>query len=120
MLNNVVCDLGKVVNEQKVKNPGVTICYHTMKLDETDPKHFECTQTHKISFIPNADQDEKHVSYNSIAIKEDLKHWESDVIQLLWVVRWTAKGLMCVKPAIFLKGELAIPPGRACLVSNCE
>ena len=116
VFNGVVVTLGKVVNEQKAKNPAITVCYHSLTIDDADPKKFECTQTHKVTFIPKDDQAEKDITINTIACKEELKYWSTDVVQLMWIVRWTAKGLMPVKPVIHLKGQLTVPAGRACLL----
>ncbi len=51
---------------------------------------------------------------NNIACKEALNQWNSDVLMMVWVVRWTAKGLVPMKPTVHLRGEL-IFAGWACL-----
>ena len=60
-------------------------------------------------------QGESEVTDKNIAQKEPCKTWaESEVVQLLWAVRWTSKGLMPVKPNVQLRKALELGPGRAC------
>ena len=51
--------------------------------------------------------------------KEPLKVWhDSDVVAVIWVVRWQSKGLMPVKPEARLACSLVIPPGKVAAVTK--
>ena len=122
VLNNVVTELGKVYQDQMKTKPDAVICYHKVTTDTANAKKFTLTQTHQICFVPveQAATDKETTTQNNIASKEDVKHWNSGIMHVLWAVRWTAKGLQPIKPVVHLKGELVIPPGRACLCSGAQ
>ena len=45
------------------------------------------------------------------------KHaWQSSFTSIVWVVKWTASGLMPVRPQIVATAAITIPVGRAALV----
>ena len=83
--------------------------------DEADPKLFTITQTHMISFSPN--KDAKEIVASNLATQEPVSFWNNEVTQVLWSVRSAQKGLMPVKPAVFLKGELNLLSEQACIVT---
>ena len=51
-----------------------------------------------------------------MATKESIHYWTNSVTHVVWVCRWTQKGLMPVKPGVYLKGELVLAPKKCCLV----
>ena len=60
--------------------------------------------------------DEKEVNINNIGQKvqeSGVETWNNEFFIVVWVVRWTAKGLQPVKPCVHLRAELVLPPGRA-------
>ena len=67
--------------------------------------------THKIYFQPNESNDGN--SQSTAAGKEPAAFWDGEVTKLMWTCRWAAKGLMPVKPGVFLKDSLVLAPGRA-------
>ena len=118
VLNGIVMDVGSVVREERKKRPDAQICYHSIKVDEADPQKFCIDLTHYVVFIPKAEGlADKDFNCNNIAVKEELKVWNTSVLHTLWVVRWTAKGLMPVKPTVHLTGSLTLLPGKACRCS---
>ena len=38
VLNGIVMDVGTVVRDQRAKKPDAQICYHSIKVDEADPR----------------------------------------------------------------------------------
>ena len=115
IFNNVRTSLQKVLLAQREKDPDVKVCYHKLHWDEADPKLFTITQTHMISFSPN--KDAKEIVASNLATQEPVSFWNNEVTQVLWSVRWAQKGLMPVKPAVFLKGELNLMFEQACSVT---
>ena len=115
VLNGIVMEVGTVVKDQRSKKPDAQICYHSIKVDEADPQKFNIEVTHNVVFTPkNEGLADNDLNCHNIATKEELKVWNTDVLNTLWVVRWAAKGLMPVKPVVHLNGSLHLLPGRAC------
>ena len=115
VFNGVVQLLGKVVADQREKKPDATVCYHKLEALPEDPKEFSLTPEHKVAFYPaDADKDPL-ITCTNFATKFTKAHWEapSNSIAALWMVRWSAKGLMPVKPVVHLVGSATLPPGRA-------
>ena len=52
-------------------------------------------------------------SQNTIGSKVAMDEWETDVTTVLWVVRWTARGLMPIRPQVHLKVSAVLSTGRA-------
>ncbi len=67
---------------------------------------------HRVLFLPK-DDSSSEVTTNNIATKEELQYWMSEQMEVLWVVRWTAKGLMPVKPVVHIRETCVLPPVRA-------
>ena len=113
VFNSAVVELSKVVADQRQKKPDAEVCYHNIKVDMTDPRTFTLSVSHRVAFFPKQEED-KDVNVGNIGKKESIQTWTAGSLILLWVVRWSAKGLMCVKPQLHLRGTLCLPPGRAC------
>ena len=118
VFNGLVTTLGKVVTDERVKKPDAQVAYHTLTTDDTNPMHFKLVTTHRVAFM-HKDEEGVAITYGNIGTKEDVNVWETKNTHVLWNVRWTAKGLMPVKPAIYLKGgDLVLAAGRACHVTQ--
>lgn len=113
VFNGQLATVGQIVNEQLVKKPEAEVCYHKMTVSDDKPKEFTLEQTHKIVFVA-AKEDKDPNKLSGIAGKEPTQSYTSaPCLQVLWSVRWTAKGLMPVKPAVYLTGTIVVPPGKA-------
>lgn len=115
VLSGAVVPLGKVMADQREKKPDSQACYHSLVIDQQDPKKFTVTQTHRVAFFPKEDGEDNALNFGR---KEPATAWSSHALAVHWAVRWAAKGLMPVKPIVHLKGSIALPPGRAILCSN--
>ena len=104
--------IGDVMADQRKTKPDAELCYHKSDVDSTDPTQFSLTMTHRVLFLPK-DDSSSEVTTNNIATKEELQYWMSEQMEVLWVVRWTAKGLMPVKPVVHIREACVLPPGRA-------
>ena len=113
VFNGVVVPVGKVVMEQRLKKTDAQVAYHKLEMNLQDPHKFVLTQTHKIAFV-SKDEGAAELAASTIGMKEEVSVWNSQCLQVLWNVRWTAKGLMPVKPSVHLKGNLNLLAGRAC------
>ena len=114
VLNGLVVSVGKVVEEQRVKKPDCEICYHSITQDDQNMKKFELAQTHRIAFAYKPEGEAVEVSQANVAAKEILATWNSGLLQVLWLVRWSAKGLMPVKPVVqFRAAGVSLLAGRS-------
>ena len=114
VFNGIVMSLGKVVADERSKKPGASLAYHSLTLDESNPKLFSASCTHRVPFTPKEEAGSV-LNIGNIGSKEDKNIWNSKCSRVFWNVRWTAKGLMPIKPAIYLHGgQLVLAAGRAC------
>jgi hypothetical protein len=118
VFNGLVTTLGKVVTDERAKKPDAQVAYHSLTADAINSQHFTLLTTHRVAFMPK-DEEGTAITHGNIGTKEDVNVWETTNTHVLWNVRWTAKGLMPVKPAIYLKGgDLVMAAGRACHVTH--
>ena len=116
-LNGVVSTVGKVYFDQQKTKPGCQVCYHTTKINEEDTTKIQFTSTHKIGFL--AAEADSQLSPANIASKLPYEVWsKSNAVTMVWHVRWTAKGLQPVKPALFTKGAVVVPAGSCCYLAG--
>ena len=115
VLNGVVVSLQTVIMSMRATRPDCKVCYHKFVNHEPGPKKFTLTQTHKVCFAtsePGAD-----INHGNIGARVKFNMWaQSEVSQSLWHVRWTQKGLMPIKPALYMAGGLVIPAEQACVL----
>ena len=116
VMNNTRMLLSTVLQNQRQAEGDVKLAYHKVCWDTVDPKKFTVEVTHHIAFAPLPTQE---VNANNVATQEKVSFWsKNEVTTVLWHCRWTAKGLMPVKPAVFLKGQLVLQPGECCRIST--
>ena len=114
-LNNTTISVGKALARQHESKPDAKICYHTITIDTNDPSKMTFQQTHRIVFENELDRNGKpaELSNANFAAKEEYQSWASSpAAQVIWAVRWTAKGLQPIKPVLVLQGSCVLAPGR--------
>ena len=114
--DGTVSSLQKVILAQRETKPDAQVCYMSLKQDAENPKEFEVTKTHRVIFQPVDAGESATPTQGNIGCKDTPQFWmSSGVVSIIWVVRWTAKGLMPVRPEVILtKGVLNLGPGRFC------
>ena len=120
VFNGAILTVGKVLNDQKASKPDASICYHSIKLDDTNPKIFTLKFVHRVVFFAIAPDGKNDNNISNMGQKESAKVWNSGCLQVLWAVRWAAKGLMPIKPMILLRDSVTLPPGRGLLCTGSE
>lgn len=118
VFGQTVQSLGKVIEDQRQTKPDCVICYHKMVRNEENPKLFSLEVSHKVAFEPSVTNPD--VSVNNMGCKEPATTWSTESLGILWVVRWGQKGLMPVKPAVYLKAGVTLDPGQALLCTSTE
>ena len=114
IVGNCATTVQKAVLAQREVDPDCKLVYHNLQWDPTDAQKFTMTQTHRVCFRPN--EAVKEVTAANMATKESIHYWTNSATHLVWFCRWTQKGLMPVKPGVYLKGELVLAPKKRCLV----
>ena len=79
---------------------------------------FKLNQVHKI-VAKMAGQDTTQVSQMNVGGKRPAQDWVAmEMVELLWVVKWTGTGLMPVRPMIVFKYDIVIPQGSALVLAK--
>eukprot|EP00438_Fugacium_kawagutii_P022435 Skav232862 [mRNA] locus=scaffold2451:162468:166474:+ [translate_table: standard] len=118
--NGVVQTLGDVMKELRKKNPDTKITYFRMTFDGEDPHKFTLVKTHRVIFQPRPEEKAGEMKEINAACREPLKVWEtSTMCGVMWYLKSSAvKGLVPVKPGIFLKGSCTIPPAHSLVLTK--
>ena len=66
--NGSLTTLGHLVSEMRETKPDVTVCYHKLEMNESNPMEFTCVQTHKLVYIA-ASQQADTVAHSNIGCK---------------------------------------------------
>jgi len=109
--NGVVTTIGKLIADRTATDPMCKVCYHTISFS-AEPGKFTLEQEHTIVYQKKDDATED-ATQATIGHKVPYSAWMTDVVEVLWVVKWQQKGLMPIKPQVHLKGELELKTGRA-------
>ncbi|CAK0907391.1 unnamed protein product, partial [Prorocentrum cordatum] len=114
VMNNVVQTVGAAM--QAVANGVPKLAYHKITINDADPKCFTAELTHKIAFVAaETSSEQAAVTPANIASKELPSVWMNEGTIVMWMVRWNStKGLMPIKPAVYLKGNVTLGAGKAC------
>ena len=67
--NNCIVKLSDVLLPERQKKPAASPCYHTVKMDPTDPSKFTLQVTIRVAFVPVDDGHAGAPSANNIASK---------------------------------------------------
>lgn len=116
VLNNTVLPLGKVLKDHRETKPDALIIYYKINCDPATPNEFTLEATHRLMFALKEEPAE--VSIHNVAGKAAMASWATEATEILWVVRWTQKGLTPVRPAVYMKGAVSLPPGHACYLNT--
>ena len=109
-----VVTLGEVIHKQAQTKPDCVICYHKRSHEVTN---FTCEQTHKIVFTIKGG--ESSVTQSNICAQENIAFWVGlHWVRVLWVCRWTQRGLMPVRPEVRLAGSTSLVAGTAVLLNG--
>ena len=116
LFNGNVTTVGKLINDKAKTDPTCEIAYHKHTLSPNKPGCFTCVQEHQVVFLKK--EDSTDATQTNIGAKVPFSTWDSRVTRILWLVRWTAKGLMPVKPCVHFSVEVALATGRAAEITG--
>ena len=126
MFNGTLMTVGEVVAAQTITVPmEEPIKYHhmTRKPKRDDPAYFETSANVKVAFVFNDVATEtvdgnKEVTQASLASTLPADTWNSSLTQLVWSVKWGAKGLHPNRPQILVTSLFEVPSKSALLLSG--
>lgn len=113
--------LGDVIKELRQRNPDTKVTYHKMTFDTQEPHKFELQWTHRVIFVSRPEeQSAQEMKDGNAAARESLQLWQSsNSVGVFWVMKFSqVKGLIPVKPAVYLKGSVTLGPGQALILSK--
>eukprot|EP00435_Cladocopium_sp_Y103_P075831 s119_g66.t1 len=112
ILDGTFTTVGKIIKEKRALSPlEVKVLYHDLadKPKADDATFFELSTKHQVLFRPESapvKEEQKgaegHVklSYTSLAGCVDTSVWQNLATEIVWSVRWTARGLSPVRPRL--------------------
>ena len=80
----------------------------------SDPNDLTFTQTHRVCIVVEPIGDGEGTTLQNIGAKTTLSSFDNDCSQIYWIMRWSPKGLMPVKPVVYMKAGIALQPGTSC------
>ena len=119
--NGSLTTVGEVLKELRNRNPDCKVCYFKLKFAEDgNPHAFELIRTHRVVFVPRPEEKTSEMKEMNAAAREPLQVWNaSQAANIFWVMKFSSvKGLIPVKPAVYLKGHCSVGPGQALVISK--
>ena len=119
IFNGNYVSVGDVLLEQRKKKPDCQVNYHTAECLPSDPSKVSVKTTRQVAFEGLDDeQPGGKVSVTNLGNRCELELWKTKFSDVVWHVRWTAKGLMPIKPSVVFTEDIAIPAGHAALLAD--
>ena len=120
VFNGTPTKLRDVITEKRVSDVNCRICYHQLDDLVDDPGNFSVLQQFAVCFITDsAEKDATEISQFNFGMKtSSVAAWNDHCTQILWIVRWTTKGLQPVKPVVVITKEVILPTGRALIIND--
>ena len=115
VVNGVIMSMPVVVQEKMKTDASPIISYHTLVMTPGAAGSFTLEQTHRVVYLKKEGTGDNVGTdlQSTIGAKLGFSYWDSPVSVILWVVRWTAKGLMPVKPVVYSSGSSVLASGRS-------
>ena len=122
-------EVKNLVLQKRQEKPDISVAYHEMTLDGTDedPTAFKLATAKEIVFVPQAttkakvevqeEEGDADVAFTgdqtSAARLLTTSQWSKCTLAgVTWCVKWTAKGLMPIRPVIALKCDVSVEPNH--------
>ena len=94
-------------------NVSRTISYQTMTMGPAAAGSLTLDQTHRVVQAKKDDPSDDKTFQTTIGAKLAYSDWDSHVSAIIWVVWWTAKGLMPIKPVVYSSLSDVLAAGRS-------
>ena len=119
--------IGELVEDLRRTKGVARIRYHKVieaPLAE-DPAYFrlECVTNvfwnmDNLKWDEDAETKDRVVLQSGLAAAFPIGTWKSSVVDVSWMVRWTAAGLTPIKPVVLFTRDLTVQAGLAVLISG--
>ena len=115
VVNGVIMSMLDVAQGNMKTDASPIISYHTLVMTPGAAGSFTLEQTHRVVYPKNEGTGDNVGTdlQSTIGAKLGLSYWSSPVSVILWAARWTAKGVMPVKPVVYLSGSPVLASGRS-------
>ena len=117
-----------MVEAQRAKIPACKIMYHDMEStpEDQNPGMFKCIRKNDVYFSPAKDSQDVQDPADAAAKTNQVggaklvpnSAWQSDLVSIVFSVRWSPNGLMPVRPQIVLMMDVTLPAGHGCKLSS--
>ena len=109
----------QLLEDELLKNPSIGISYHK-KVDSAQPDQptaWTLMQDERVGFVPkaiNAEEQQEGVQAKqvSLAAAVPVSSW-GGYVEVIFLTRWSAKGLLPVRPAVILVSDVVVPAKSA-------
>ena len=128
MLNNTMMTIGEAMEARRTINPNSVVCYHDETADPSaaQPGFFKLTTKQRVVAVlspPSSQDGEKEPArpvQTNVASCVPLDTWlrTSSMFKVLWPMRWTAAGLMPVRPQLIALDDVTIPEASTFLIAK--
>ena len=111
----VVSRLGTEMDRRCETKPNSKICYHSMteapRADQ--PSYFTATTTSTVFWSAQSQmiKNEKIANPNHAAGLVPLQTWDSNATKIVFLSKWSHRGLMPVRPYVFVRENIILAPG---------
>ena len=112
-MNGSLLTVGAAIKEKRNLDPTCQISYHKMTADPSNPSRFTIEQTHRIVCYKKEDGPTEPSQMNVAGKLPFSVFQNASFVDVIWQVRWTQKGLMPVRHAVFVVKDTTIPAGKA-------
>ena len=112
VVNGTVTTLGQAVTEMRQKKPDCRIAYFEMQPGESLSK-FQLRATHRVVFCGK--EETATLARHNCAWSLPKSH-----LTPIWHMRWAAKGLLPVKPALHILGGMELEVGKAVRLTQSQ
>ena len=116
-LDGTPLTLYKIMEEMKQNKPEKAVLrFHLMKdkvQTNCGPGDFEVECKHPVAWRAEravVEADSKKQNPGTLAALMPADIWDLNVVQIVWAARWAKQGLCGIKPMVWLKGSVVIPP----------
>ena len=102
--------------------------YHDMEStpEDQNPGMFKCIRKNDVYFSPAKDSQDVQDPADAAAKTNQVggaklvpnSAWQSDLVSIVFSVRWSPNGLMPVRPQIVLMMDVTLPAGHGCKLSS--
>lgn len=128
MMNNTIMSIGEAMETRRKINPNSLVCYHDETSDPSaaNPGFFKLTTKQRVVAVlsapgsPEGEKEPVKPVQTNVASCVPLDTWlrTSSAFKVVWSMRWTAAGLMPVRPQLVALVDVTIPEASTFMIAQ--